>query len=503
MIDVADAARATTDWWDTSTESQMTQWGTFQRWETIGDGNRPETYRDFWTDRQIEGNDVSDERSRSSAFQNTIDYSFRNPLAPSVEETWPSPQSTRHGFRFGNSPTLNGGGWTAVATRGDGNVDLSLYNDLEQTDLLARSAASGALIDVVAVDQRHRNARTGYPVVERVTGGGAYTIEWAEAKRAIVDGVATIPLGAADVVQVRDTAHRTGLPVFYRVVPTVSQDITVLLMDSSPTNSASWVRSRGQAVRTANTSASGVGESFSYSTTTDTLGLVVLNKSGGGTVSVYRDTTAPTASIAINSGAADTSDRKMAVRLSAKDAQTGIWQMRLSVDGTFDTEPWTAYKTTAQVIFARGDGPKTVRVQVSNQANMTVTTADTIRLYTGPRCDELIPTIRGTTSHDTITGTEGDDIIVGLRRDDVIDGLGGNDIICGGAGRDTLIGGAGNDRLYGGPGDDSLEGWSGNDLLFGEGGGDELTGGAGHDVCNGGTGFDTILLGCEERREIP
>jgi hypothetical protein len=82
--------------------------------------------------------------------------------------------------------------------------------------------------------------------------------------------------------------------VGYRAVPAGGQDIDLLLMDSNPSTATTWVQGRGEAVRVSATGGPGKEETFSYSTTTDMLGVVVLNRSGGGTVKLYRDSSAPT-----------------------------------------------------------------------------------------------------------------------------------------------------------------------------------------------------------------
>jgi hypothetical protein len=57
--------------------------------------------------------------------------------------------------------------------------------------------------------------------------------------------------------------------------------------------------------------------------------------------------------------------------------------MRISTDGTFDSEPWVPYAATANVTLPSGDGVKTVWVQFRNNAGLVSATAsDTITLDT-------------------------------------------------------------------------------------------------------------------------
>jgi Ca2+-binding RTX toxin-like protein len=201
------------------------------------------------------------------------------------------------------------------------------------------------------------------------------------------------------------------------------------------------------------------------------------------------------------------------VALQAADPQTGIRDIRVSVDGVFDGEPWLAYSTSRSVTLPAGDGTKTVKVQYRNQANLTRVVSDTIKLYTGPRCAGLMPTRTGTSGANVITGTSGNDVILGLGGNDTVNGKGGNDVVCGGTGNDTLKGGPGVDLVYGGDGADTLHGGDGNDTLRGDAGTDTLSGDAGNDGLHGGAGTDTCrggpgaadkhLGGCEKRSTIP
>ncbi len=126
-------------------------------------------------------------------------------------------------------------------------------------------------------------------------------------------------------------------------------------------------------------------------------------------------------------------------------------------------------------------------------------------------CDEIEPTIVGTSGNDVLLGTPGDDVIFGLDGDDVLIGQGGNDVICGGKGTDLLIGGDGHDRLHGergddtligGSGDDLLDGGDGADVLYGTQGDDRAEGMAGDDMLGGGSGSDELSGGPGEDRIV-
>ena len=103
-----------------------------------------------------------------------------------------------------------------------------------------------------------------------------------------------------------------------------------------------------------------------------------------------------------------------------------------------------------------------------------------------PTCKGKTATIIGTSGNDTITGTPGPDVIIGLAGNDTIDGKGGNDTICGGDGADLIQGGNGADVIDGGAGDDNLYGGNGADDIDGGANNDSIRGDAGADRCTSG-----------------
>jgi subtilisin-like proprotein convertase family protein len=111
------------------------------------------------------------------------------------------------------------------------------------------------------------------------------------------------------------------------------------------------------------------------------------------------DTVAPTAGVVIDAGKARTMRRTVALAVTASDAapSSGVARMRFSNDGT----TWSAFEPFAAQTswtLAPGDGPKTVRVQVSDGAgNVSAPAADSILLdTTGPRVRSTRPGWRAT-----------------------------------------------------------------------------------------------------------
>jgi len=95
------------------------------------------------------------------------------------------------------------------------------------------------------------------------------------------------------------------------------------------------------------------------------------------------DKTAPAGSIMINNGDAYTNSTSATLTLTATDAASGVYQVRFSNDGVWDTEPWEAITTTKAWILPSGDGTKTVYYQIKDNAGLiSETYSNTIMLDT-------------------------------------------------------------------------------------------------------------------------
>lgn len=95
--------------------------------------------------------------------------------------------------------------------------------------------------------------------------------------------------------------------------------------------------------------------------------------------------TAPTGSVVINAGAGYTNSTTVTLSLAASDDSGTASQMRISSDGTFDTEPWEAYVLSKNWTLPSGDGTKTLYVRFRDSSNYeSETCTDTIVLDTTP-----------------------------------------------------------------------------------------------------------------------
>jgi hypothetical protein len=99
---------------------------------------------------------------------------------------------------------------------------------------------------------------------------------------------------------------------------------------------------------------------------------------------IILDTEAPIGTVTISEGAI-TNQLIVSLTLTASDSTSGVSQMRLSTDGTFDTEPWEPFSTTTSWNLLDGDGDKTIYVQFKDNAELVSETyTASILLDTSP-----------------------------------------------------------------------------------------------------------------------
>jgi hypothetical protein len=119
------------------------------------------------------------------------------------------------------------------------------------------------------------------------------------------------------------------------------------------------------------------------------------NESAAISATITLDTTVPSGTVTINSGAAVT--KESTVTLTLKHEDSGAAQMRFSDDSTTWTD-WEAYSETRVYTLPVGEGPKTVYVQLKDAAgNESVAISATITLDTTAPCGTV--TINGGTAY--------------------------------------------------------------------------------------------------------
>ena len=106
------------------------------------------------------------------------------------------------------------------------------------------------------------------------------------------------------MIYVRDTLMEANVPTYFRAVPAPGQNVELLLhaqiaATTSPVQGRQWAVETGFGRR-----ASAVpNPSSTPRRPSSSAAWSLLNKEGAGTVTIYRDTTAPSGSVVINGGA--------------------------------------------------------------------------------------------------------------------------------------------------------------------------------------------------------
>jgi hypothetical protein len=359
----------------------------------------PTTFAAFWSDRAALGQDTS-QTALSALYQGTIDYGFRNPLSDYVGKHLPE-AVPNHSYSFTTTTNY----WSAVAVKPDtgSDVDLTLYNDFNETAPLASSAYGGTTTDFVAVNSNSgvRALQTYYPVVHEFAGTGGYTIQSAQGSNGL-SAVTSAAMLSTQPLRIWDSYQTASVPVFFRAVPTSgSQDVQLASLAAGGT-----VVPRSSSLQSADPGAGNAATLTYTPSTTGWSGVVLLNNSlTTGTVNVYADTSAPTGTIAINSGHPTSASPNVTLALSASDPTTGLLAMQVSTDGVFDTEPVVPYSTTASAtIPGTTNGIKTVYVRYENNAGMwSAPVSDTIKLHAAPVITSITPASGSTAGGNTVT----------------------------------------------------------------------------------------------------
>ena len=99
-------------------------------------------------------------------------------------------------------------------------------------------------------------------------------------------------------------------------------------------------------------------------------------------VDVKLDKSAPEGKLEINSDAAYSSSRLVTLTVTASDSLSGLWKIRFSDDGVWNTEAWEPFVNLKTWTLTAGDGSKTVYCQIMNGAGLITSFQDAIILDT-------------------------------------------------------------------------------------------------------------------------
>jgi hypothetical protein len=132
----------------------------------------------------------------------------------------------------------------------------------------------------------------------------------------------------------------------------------------TPTTTKEWTLTSGDGVKTV------------YYQIRNNLGLISSRYSD----TIVLDTGPPTGSIEINNGNESTTQYSVTLELTAHDLTSGVFQVRYSNDGVWDTESWENFASTKEWILFPDEGSKTVSYQIMDRAKLVSTYSDSITL---------------------------------------------------------------------------------------------------------------------------
>jgi hypothetical protein len=306
-------------------------------------------------------------------------------LSNGVSWSLGAPPTVRDYFRF----TPGSGSWNVAGLRSaSGNdVDMNLYpksafGNPEDYDLLTSSAYGSGSIDFVLIDRNHAPSGDYFLEVRNYSGSSNYLIEYGATMGSITTGkYGAYAINNNEVVNVWDASIASGTTHFLSIVPYAGDaDFALSLHDSTSGTSSTWYTSRSSYVAFSDIEGAGGRECISYtSSQTDEMALVAANKGLTSNTSfhVYSDTSAPTGSISINSGAATTTSSNVTLSLSASDSQTQIRRMRIRNSGG-SWGSWQNYATSLPWTLTAGTGTRTVDVEYENNTCMSKIYSDSI-----------------------------------------------------------------------------------------------------------------------------
>lgn len=128
------------------------------------------------------------------------------------------------------------------------------------------------------------------------------------------------------------------------------------------------------------------------------------------------DKTTPIGSIIINNDEAYTTSTSVTLTLTATDYTSGVYQVRYSNDGVWDTEPWEAASQTKSWTLTSGEGTKTAYYQIKDTAGLISAYSDTIILDTSPPTGSILIA-------EDLTYTNSTSVTLTLTADDTTSGV--------------------------------------------------------------------------------
>ncbi len=284
-------------------------------------------------------------------------------------------------YRFNTDTSFGGAGanyWNAVGLRegADGTStddDLGLWNSRYFSTRVALGDFGPPLNDYVLENDNsgHGPTQPYFVDVHNFSGsGGSYTVEWAHG-HVVLNSAFSDSMGASNVIRGYDPSDSTGTTYYLGLSPNAGNTSNYRI--SAHLNGNGTYQGSNAESATSGNVAPGSPAFATLNTGASPSGfdaLVVQNNNGGsGSYTLYRDSSAPTGTISVNSGAAYTKSANVTLNLSATNPTAGdpVMDMRFSTDGiTYGS--WVHYAASAPYTLPSGDGSKTVFVEFRNGA---------------------------------------------------------------------------------------------------------------------------------------
>ena len=156
------------------------------------------------------------------------------------------------------------------------------------------------------------------------TVGGTYTVEWAAGHIVLGSAVAD-SMGSSNVGRIYDVSDATGTTYFYGLRPNAG-NTSVYSLRAHKASAGNFGSAASPAASAINIPA-GTAGFISYATGADPTAFnavtVVNENAGSGSYTLYRDTQAPSGTIAINNGAAGTNNVNVTLNLTATNPTSG------------------------------------------------------------------------------------------------------------------------------------------------------------------------------------
>ena len=172
------------------------------------------------------------------------------------------------------------------------DVDLRLYGDRGEDELLGTSFLGAGSVDFLAVDSNHRELDTYFPRVDAVSDvGGGYDIQFAGTGITLGSQPQELAMLSNELFAVRDTYLEAGKTYRFVLSPgTGLMDADLFLMGSLPLSPDTWVRSKSQAIDSGSAAAGAPVIMEITAPRSDWYGLVIARQGVNGTYDLVRTT---------------------------------------------------------------------------------------------------------------------------------------------------------------------------------------------------------------------